>query len=375
MGCNDAGRKWDLFTAHFHGLAPVLFLCSRTLLDNWWRWYPSQVMSIDCHFVTFARPCPFLLCNASDLHDPQMENLRLQQIAAMQSAMIDSMSQERHQRICFWVQCSSDSSGLKTNIWLSRGLWQLSDRWIVEAYQSEEEGKLLLRMTKTYASRPPDTFSRLQEMAKKGEDHRTNSDKSLSHGVVAAVSICWQPQASFLVFLFLYISFLTFFWSLHTLLLVGKCKAGSIWSFEGSLYIWIYLGVHSRCFPVHLFSTPIHWYDHDCRTNDGYINCNSALFIPWLLLTVRNIRSPHQFYLSRLRWDASPTYHKSFLGAPNKEGKRWGSAKPPDAQETGAVGAQDGRNQGRPPKNGVDHWFTSGKYDGNLIFRSIFWNG
>ena len=99
-------------------------------------------------------------------------------------------------------------------------------------------------MTKTYASRPPDTFSRLQEMAKKGEDHRTNSDKSLSHRVVAAVSICWQPQASFLVFLFLYISFLTVFGAYTPYFLLANARLAQSGHLREAFifgYIWVYI--------------------------------------------------------------------------------------------------------------------------------------
>ena len=75
----------------------------------------------------------------------------------------------------------------------------------------------------------PIPFLTLQEMAKKGEDQRTNSDKSLSKGVVAVVSgICWQPQASFPVFHFVVHQVFDRFGAYTSYFLVGKYEAGSI---------------------------------------------------------------------------------------------------------------------------------------------------
>ena len=94
----------------------------------------------------------------------------------------------------------------------------------------------------------PIPFSTLQEMAKKGEDHRTNSDKSLSKGVVAVVSgICWQPQASFPVFHFLYIRFLTVLELTHPIFLLANTKlAQSSHLGEASIFGCIFFSQHNQ---------------------------------------------------------------------------------------------------------------------------------
>ena len=117
MGCNDAGTE-RAFSLHI--ATDWQMSCCYMQQHHWIIGEDDTVsQSADVNSLLFYHlcPCTFLLFTASDLHDPQMENLRLQQIAAMQSAMIDSMSQERHQKMCILGSVPFRSFGGAQNQW------------------------------------------------------------------------------------------------------------------------------------------------------------------------------------------------------------------------------------------------------------------